>query len=333
MPPAPVQQHSPSQPPDQGQEHPSEAPRRSPTQPPDQSKEHPSKAPRRSPSQPPDKSEERPSKAPRLATSQPPDQSKERPAKAAPISASKPPPPRRPPLAAQRAKAAADKLTRLQSKQAYLRKDRDRQQLQATIVGARIPKALSDIPALELSLDKHCAVRDHQDQRLRALPAELASLYLQLQLPFGQQEYLTKIQARLLEEQQVLAIYPQESQRIDTLARDLQGARDSVHRNEAELGRIRDTLVRLQTESDSLTAEIQAVYLKVNLGFPYNPKTVDLLPAGYEHDEMTSAALPQCELDETVGFLKSDAARSTVLNIPASRRFILAAAYLSQITV
>ena len=85
--------------------------------------------------------------------------------------------------------------------------------------------------------------------------------------------------------------------------------------------------MRLQTESDSLTAEIQAVYPKVNLGFPYNPKTVDLLQAGYEHDELTSAAIPQCELDETVGFLKSDAARSTVLNIPASRRFILAAAY------
>ena len=142
-----------------------------------------------------DQSQEHPSKAPRLSTSQPPDQSKERPAKAAPISASKPPPPRRPPQAARQAEAAADKLTRLQSKQAYLRKDRDRLQLQATIVGARIPITLSDILALELSLDKHCAVRDHQDQRLRALPAELASLYLQLRLPFGQQEYLTSIQA------------------------------------------------------------------------------------------------------------------------------------------
>ena len=130
-----------------------------------------------------------------------------------------------------------------------------------------------------------------------------------------------------MEEQQLLLIRPLESQRIDTLARDLQDARDSVPRNEAELGRIEGILVRLQTESDSLTAEIQAVYPKVHLGFAYNPKTIDLLQAGYEHDELTSAAIPQWELDETVGFLKSDAARSTVVNIPASRRFILAAAY------
>ena len=88
----------------------------------DQSEERPAKAPRLSPSQPPDQSQERPSKAPRLATSQPPGQSKERPAKAAPISASKPPPPsRRSPTVAQLAKAAADKLTRLQLRQAYLR--------------------------------------------------------------------------------------------------------------------------------------------------------------------------------------------------------------------
>ena len=51
------------------------------------------------------------------------------------------------------------------------------------------------------------------------------------------------------------------------------------------------------------------------------------MQAGYEHDELTSAAIPQIELDETVRFLKFDAARNTVVNKPASRRFILAVAY------
>ena len=103
-----------------------------------------------------------------------------------------------------------------------------------------------------------------------------------------------------MEQQQLHLLHPLESQRIDTLARDVQDARDSVSRNEAELGHIKGLLVRLQTESDSLTSEIQAVYPKVHLGFAYNPKTVDLLQAGYEHDELTSAAIPQyCSLSWT----------------------------------
>ena len=215
-----------SQPPDQSKEHPSESPRRSPTQPPDKTQEHPSKSRRRSPSQPPDRSQERPSKAPRLTTSQPPGQSKERPSKAAPISVKKPPPPppRRIQNGAQQARAAAEKLARLQSRQAHLQKDQDRQQLQSTTVAARIPQALSDIPALQLVLDKHFAFRDYQELRLRSLPAELATLYLQLRLPYGQPKILARIQASLVEKQHLHLLHPLESQRIDTLARDVQDA-------------------------------------------------------------------------------------------------------------
>ena len=227
----------------------------------------------------------------------------------------------------QQAKAAADKLARLQSRQAHLRKDRDRHQLQSTVVASRIPQALSDIPSLQLVLDKHFAFRDYQELRLRSLPAELATLYLQLRLPYGQPEILARIQASLVEQGQLHTLHPLENQRIDSLAREVQDARDSVSRNQKELGHIKGILERLQTESDSLTSEIQAVYPKVHLGFAYNPKTVDLLQAGFEHDELTSAAIPQFELEETVRFLKSDTARSTVVNIPASRRVILAAAY------
>ena len=71
---------------------------------------------------------------------------------------------------------------------------------------------------------------------------------------------------------------------IERIAKELQGARDSIHWNGSEVDRIKDNLVWLKTESDELTAEIQAVYPKVNLEFAYNPGTIDLVQAGYEHD-------------------------------------------------
>ncbi len=97
-------------------------------------------------------------------------------------------------------------------------------------------------------------------------------MYLQLRLPYGQPEFLAKIQASLVEQQQLLLLHPLECQRIDTLARDLQDARDSIPRDEAELERIKGILVRLQTESDSLTVEIQGFTPRYTLDSPTTPK-------------------------------------------------------------
>ena len=65
-----------------------------------------------------------------------------------------------------------------------------------------------------------------------------------------------------MEQGQLHILHPLENQRIDSLAREVQDARDSVSRNQTELGHIKGILERLQTESDSLTSEIQAVYPK-----------------------------------------------------------------------